>query len=180
MILKYIKLAYFAIIMIADDRINLKPRIYELAMVALTISPIAYLLKSLDAWFVSNIDFVVGFILIVIANALLGIWRHMKLNQFSWVKFLLKTCLMIAVVSVVYGMLSILGHIAGENFISNGFEVAIQVTTLLYPVSKALKSVHIISNGDYPPKWIMEKVYNYNNDGDLMKFFNLKNKENDK
>ena len=43
--------------------------------------------------------------------------------------------------------------------------------TLFFPASKGIKSIFIISNGEYPPKWMMKKVYNYENDGDLNELF---------
>ena len=85
---------------------------------------------------------------------------------------------MLMVVIVTYVLLSIVGKFAGDNMISEGFQILLQVTTLFYPASKGLKSVFVLSNGEYPPKWMMKRVYNFEEEGDLAELFKSK-KTND-
>jgi len=43
--------------------------------------------------------------------------------------------------------------------------------TLLYPVSKAVKHIFILSKGKYPPQWIIAALYQYEKNGKLKDFF---------
>ena len=74
---------------------------------------------------------------------------------------------MIAVLIVVYFLLEMLRLTMGENVIGEGFRSVIQVSTLLYPSSKALKNLYILSNKQFPPKFIMERLYKFEQTGDL-------------
>src|SRR5690606_16330533 len=84
---------------------------------------------------------------------------------------------MACVVIVVYIMLEMLRYTAGDNIAGEAFKILIQITTLLYPTSKVLKNVHIITSGRYPPKFIMRRLYNFEKNGDLSDFFNNKDDE---
>ena len=59
----------------------------------------------------------------------------------------------------------------GDNFISEGFGTIIQISTLLYPTSKALKNLFILSNNQFPPAFIMERLYNFEKTGNLKDLF---------
>lgn len=86
---------------------------------------------------------------------------------------------MLMVVIVVYILLSIVGKFAGDSIVSECFQILVQVMTLFYPASKALKSIFVLSDEDYPPKWIMKKVYNFEEDGDLGDLFKTTKNESE-
>src|SRR5690606_32932290 len=79
-----------------------------------------------------------------------------------------------AVVIIGYIMLEMLRYTAGNNFAGELFRISIQVMTLMYPTSKVFKNIFIISNGKYPPEFIMKKMYNFEKNGDLSKLFGNK------
>jgi len=169
--MKIIKSLFFSIIYIADDRFSFLEKLPAYIKILLAFGPIAYLLELGGYWFVDNKKFVTFFLLIVIIQGAFGIWKHKILNQFSWEEFFIKTGKMLVIVIFTYFLLSMVGGIASDNIIAEGFELSIQVMTLFFPASKGIKSIFIISNGEYPPKWMMKKVYNYENDGDLNDLF---------
>jgi hypothetical protein len=68
-------------------------------------------------------------------------------------------------------MLEMLRYTAGDNLAGEIFRILIQTTTLLYPTSKVLKNVFIITKGKYPPKFLMDRLYNFEKNGDLNDFF---------
>ncbi len=80
---------------------------------------------------------------------------------------------------LVYGLLEMLRITAGNNFVGEGFKVLIQVMTLLYPISKALKNIYILSNKKFPPSFIMDKIYTFEKNGDLNNLFQIDKKQND-
>jgi hypothetical protein len=55
--------------------------------------------------------------------------------------------------------------------VAEGFRVTIQISTLLYPTSKALKNLYIISNKEFPPGFIMEKLYKFEQTGDVAELY---------
>ena len=169
--MKLFQSLFFSIIYIADDRFSLFDKAFSYMKILLAFGPIAYLLELGGFWFVDNKKFVTYFLLIVIIQAGFGIWKHKILNQFRWEQFFIKTGKMLIIVIFTYYLLSMVAAISGDNIISEGFELSIQVMTLFFPASKGLKSIFVISNGEYPPKWIMKKVYNYEHDGDISELF---------
>ena len=42
---------------------------------------------------------------------------------------------------------------------------------------KPLKNIFILSEGEHPPKWLMQRIYNFQNNGDLKEFMSLKKPE---
>jgi len=79
---------------------------------------------------------------------------------------------MLAILLLAYILLEALASIVGSNMATEGFRVVIQFSTLLYPSSKALKNLYILSNKEYPPAFIMEKLYKFEKTGDIAEFYN--------
>jgi len=165
--LHIMKHLFYSLILVGDDRFTLTERFVAWFKLLLAFSPVAYVLDMFNLWFVDNKKFVTLFILVLMVNAIVGMVKHSRENAFDWKEFFIKTSEMVVVVIVVYFLLNALGSVAGENIISDGFEKMIQVSTIFYPSSKALKSIYILSKGKYPPKFIMEKLYNFEKDGDV-------------
>ena len=173
--LRFMKHIFYSFVILGDQRIDLTERLIIWAKLILSFAPIAYALNAFHLWFADNQHFVNAFLIVVLLNAIVGMCKHRKTKEFDWGVFLKKTSGMIFMVIIVYYLLHALSVVAGDNLISNGFEILIQVTTIFYPSSKALKSIFILSNGEYPPKFIMKKLYNFEKDGSLKDFFNTKN-----
>lgn len=173
----YLKKLYYGLLLIADDKVSICPKIVALFKLVATFAPIAYVLDLINIWFITNKQFVVFVTMTIAINMLIGAWRHRKLATFKWEKLLIKTVKMMAVLISTYALLEMIRITAGDNILTNSFKVIIQVITIFYPASKALKSVFIISNGEYPPKWIMEKVYSFEKDGDVDGLFDVKKRD---
>lgn len=74
---------------------------------------------------------------------------------------------MLLVIIAVYPILDIVTLIIGQNIVTEVFSVSIQVSTFLYPASKILKNAYFISNEQFPPKWIMERLYKFEKTGNI-------------
>lgn len=74
---------------------------------------------------------------------------------------------MIAVIIFGYTMLEMLKIRMGDNMLAQGFGITIEISTLLYPGSKVLKNLYILSNKQFPPAFIMERLYNFEKSGNL-------------
>lgn len=173
---------YTMVILISDTQVSLSDRINNFTKVILLIAPMSIVLDCLNLWFKTNKEFATGLIFMIFLNMIIGAISHKIIKKFKWNTLLIKTCEIVGVTSATYLVIEIIIKTAGENTITNLFETTLQVTTLLYPASKILKNLFIISNGKYPPKWVMQKVYDFQENGDLSQFLSLptKNKVNNK
>lgn len=184
MILNYLTRLYYYTLYLADGRFNSESDYLEKILlfikVIIPLSAFAYLMNIVEFWFHTNKNFVTGFLVIVSINALFGWLKHGKTNTQNFEKFFIKTSKMLTVVIVTYILLSIVSAFAGDNVLARGFEILLQVSTLLYPAAKCLKSIHIWSDGDYPPEWLMKRISNFEKNGDLTALLEKKkSNEND-
>lgn len=169
---------YANMIIFADGSSQSVERIDSYARTLLVFAPLAFVSELLDLWFIENKSFslfVGGFVL---ANAIVGGIAHQIKGDFSWEKLLVKTIKMAAIIVTTYIILEGLVSPMGVNPVSGGLIAAFQVATLLYPGSKILLNIFIWSDGEHPPKWIMEKVYNFKKNGNLTEFLS-ENKKNE-
>lgn len=167
----FIKL-YCNIILLADTNLPSEDRSEYLWKSMATLAPFALLMQTIDMWFVDNALFGTGIILLIMINMFIGGAMHYRKRDFMWVKFISKTIMMVLVTFITYLVLEIVITVLGNNPIVSGFRAVLQVATLLYPGSKILKNVFILSRGEHPPRWIMQKVYNFQKNGDLQAFMN--------
>jgi hypothetical protein len=175
--MNFIKETLVKIILSVDSRPTFTEKIGYLFHVIATTAPIAYLLDGLNLWFKTNQQFSAFVLVCLLVNLLVGAIFHSKMKSFDWVELFKKNILMWGILILVYGMLEMLRLTAGDNFIGEGFKILIQTTTLLYPISKVLKNAYILSNKQFPPAFIMEKIYNFEKKGDLNDLFNIDKKE---
>src|SRR5690606_37982342 len=113
----------------------------------------------------------------LIVNMIVGVWFHLLNNSFSVKEFLLKNIEMGFVVIIVYIMLEMLRYTIGDNIAGEAFKVLIQCMTLLYPTTKIFKNIFLMTKGKYPPEFLMQRLYNFEKNGDLNEFFKTKNDE---
>ncbi len=168
---------YYGILLMGDGKANMADKFEVYLKMTLSFSLVATFLQIVSDWYVTNQKFIVYFIIAVTANAILGLWKHHKLREFDWLIFFWKTALMLAVVIIVYLLLYILVDLAGNGIVVDGFKTTIQIATIFYPISKAIKSLHVISNGEHPPAWIMEKLYGFEKDGNVDQLFKTNTNE---
>lgn len=175
--MNFIKRIFCQIILIADDKPSVIEKITYFFSVVVTFTPIAYLLDGLNLWFRTNAQFSSFVPICLLINMAVGVRYHMKMQTFSWKEFFKRNSEMWLVIVVVYGLLEMMRLTAGNNYIGEGFKIMIQVMTLLYPVSKALKNIYILTHKKYPPSFIMEKLYNWEKNGNVKELFNNDKKE---
>lgn len=168
---------YYSTILLADNHPTWIEKFQYLIKLLMAFAPVAYILKGMNFWFINNRQFASFVIICLTINMLIGIKYHLKMKSFNWSEFLKKNSEMMVVVIVVYALLEMLRLTAGANFIGESFKILIQVTTLLYPISKALKNIYILSNKQFPPAFIMDKIYNFEKDGNLNDLFGKNNDE---
>lgn len=169
--MNFIKETLCRIILLVDNRPTVTDKIWYLMQVIATFAPIAYLLDGLNFWFKTNQQFSSFILICLLVNMIVGAIFHNKMATFDWVELFKKNILMWLVLIVVYAMLEMLRLTAGNNFVGETFKILIQIVTLLYPVSKVLKNIYILSNKQFPPAFIMDKIYNFEKNGNLNELF---------
>ena len=169
--LKIILLKFYCnIVMISDSELPLYDKAKSYWEVFKKLAPVSFILGLFGAWFETHQGFFIGTIAFVLLNMLLGMYMHFRKKTFNWEIFFKKTITMIVVLIIAYFVIEVVISIAGSGTIIDGFRAVLQASTLLYPGSKILKNIFIISNGEHPPKWVMEKIYNFHENGDLQEF----------
>lgn len=167
MILRFIVGIFYQLILIGDKNPTIGERFRYMMECVLTLLPVAYIMKEFNAWFANNQDFFSGCIYIMCVNVLVGAWVHLKKNTFSWREFFIGNITMMILVTLSYIVLEQLRIASGENPAAEAFKYVIQVATLLWPVSKILKNIFVLTKGEHPPRFIMKRLYNFEKDGDL-------------
>lgn len=171
---------FFTIILFTAEKPSWQEKITYLIKLILTFGPIAFALESFDFWYQDNTQFFSFVIMALTLNMIVGALFHHKVGSFDWVQFFKKNGKMWMVLIITYALLEMLRLTAGNNLVGEGFKVLIQITTLLYPISKALKNIYIWSEKQFPPQFIMDKIYKFEKDGNLDDLFNKKDKKNEK
>lgn len=158
---------FCGIILIADSRPTFFEKIKYFGLIISTLTPVVWLIESLSGWYLTNQQFANCIFITIIFNLIIGCWYHHKMGTFSYEQFIFRNAVMIAVIIFGYTMLEMLKIRMGDNMLAQGFGITIEISTLLYPGSKVLKNLYILSNKQFPPAFIMERLYNFEKSGNL-------------
>lgn len=153
------------LILVSDNNLDWSEKISYILITLTKLAPIAFILSGLNFWFSDNKVFFTFLVYTLIANIIAGVWRHRKEKSFSWEKFFTKNFQMWIIIIMTYPLLEMIHILTGDSVISQVFSMIIQLATLLYPGSKFLKNMYIISNKQFPPRFIMERLYKFEKTG---------------
>lgn len=151
----------------SESSIDLSEKFQYLFKLIMTFTPIAWILDTFNLWFADNKIFFQVLVYAIIANIVAGAKVHWDNNTFKMKTLLWKNIEMCIIILFTYPILEGINRLTGDNMAGNIFQWGIQIGTILYPGSKAIKNLHIWSNGKYPPKFIMDKIYNFEKDGNV-------------
>lgn len=143
------------------------------------LAPFVFLANIIIGWHDEHALFLSGLYGILLINAVIGIFTHIKLKTFDIGDFFKSTLITIAVIFAVYYSLDKMGNSIPEGFLEMGFASTVQIMTLLFPISKILRNSFILTNGTFPPLFLMQKLYNYEKDGNLKNFLDFLNAKNE-
>ncbi|CEJ71248.1 hypothetical protein BN1195_03593 [Chryseobacterium oranimense G311] len=134
--------------------------------------------ERISGWYVESKVFIwmLGFALI--ADLIIGIWKHAKNGSFSPKMMILGFCQKIGLVILVYFLTeAFIQIISDANLDSVYFKVATKLMIFIYPAGNALVNVGIITNGKFPPLGFLKKFEKFNKTLDVNVF---KQKEDEK
>lgn len=155
-------------------KVDFKDKVSYLLESLYTFAPVALLIGVVMQWYDANKIFAGSLLLALIANMGVGVYFHICKGTFDISDFIKKNIEMTFYTGVVYIALYTLHINISQNIGSEIFLSLIQVISLLYPVSKICKNIFILSDGKHPPEFLMQKLYNFEKNGDLNEFFNTK------
>ena len=167
MILKFLS----KIALLADNQPSFIDKLKYFFQVVSTLGPIVMICEGLSGWFIENRKFSILITAVLIINLGVGIWYHLRMKSFSWEEFILKNIKMAAILILAYSILEMIAITAGQNILADGYRTVIQLSTLLWPGGKVLKNLYILSNKQFPPEFIMERLYNFDKTGNLKDLF---------
>ena len=139
--------------------------------VFLKSAPLLFLYGFFSEWYEENELFAIAISTALFANFWVGARFHWMKGSFDLGKMLWKNLEMLVVVAGVYLLLGALGTPLGESMVGIAFRRTIEFITILYPASKALRNVFILTGGKHPPKFVIQALYQYEKDGKLKDFF---------
>lgn len=154
-----------------DDKIQLRDRIYYFFIAFFKSIPLLMLYSYFSIWREKNELFFAGISFILFLNMVVGAIYHAKAGTFDIKHFLTGNATIMLVITVVYISLSVLSIPINETETGKIFQSVVQFMTLMYPVSKIVKNVFVLTGGKYPPQFIMKALYNYEREGKLKDFF---------
>lgn len=165
---------YFSMALITEPEVSFWERIKAFFLWIFALGPFVFISDTVTEWYLTNEGFFYSAICFITINMIFGASAHKRAHTFNWPTFLKRTRKMIWVLVLTYFTLEVLISTAGNNIVVENFRIILQITTLLYPGGKILKNVFILSRGQHPPKWIMERVFDFQKTGDLNKLFSEK------
>lgn len=135
--------------------------------------PLIVIYNHLVSWHNSNELFIESASLIIFINAIFGGISHWKQGTFSWVKLAVKNLAIVFITLSGYLVLDKLFSFFQSTFVGDMLKSAVSFMTLMYPASKFMTSAFIVTNGKFPPEFLMKLFYSYEKTGRLKDFFDL-------
>ena len=156
-----------------DKYISTQDRILFIGESIFKFAPLYYFYSLLVQWYGANETFATSLISVLIVNAIVGVKYHMKMRTLSIKDFCYSTFSMLSIIVGVYLILKAFGNVLGSNLIGEVYKSIIEFITLLYPGSKVLQNIFILTNGKYPPLFVMKALYAYSKDGKINRFIDM-------
>lgn len=175
----YITLFFTPVILLFTTKIKLteKERVFFFVESFFKLAPIAFLINSAFNWHNEHEAFLYGLYGIMAVNAFIGVLTHRKLKTLDVGEFAKSTLITIVVVFGVYFSLDQMNNSIPDGLLSVGFSSSVQILTLLFPIAKIMRNSFILTNGKFPPEFLIEKLYNYERDGNIKEFLTILKKE---
>lgn len=160
------------IIIYSDDKhLGLRQKMQFILEAFTKMSFFLWIYSYFQLWYNNNQVFSASLGGVLLMNMIIGMTLHYKLGTFSWLELFKSTIKMLLVIAAVYIALKALENLLVDSFIGGLFKNFVEIITVFYPASKVLENTFILTNGKYPPEFIIKALYNYRKDGKLKDFF---------
>lgn len=135
--------------------------------------PMIVLYNHLSSWHDANKLFIEAASIIIFINMIFGGLSHWKQGTFSWKILGIKNFFIIIVVLSTYLVLDKLFGFFADTFVGGMLKSSISFIVLMYPASKFMTSAFIVTNGKFPPMFLMKLFYSFEKKGRIKDFFDV-------
>lgn len=173
---------YLGLIILASSKdVSLSNRLHYFLEALGKTAVALYLIDQINKWFLENHRFALFLCFALFTNIVVGSVFHFWNRSWNFPDFFKKNGIMIFAVCTMYMLLEQLRYTIGDNIAGDFVKATIQGMCLMYPTSKVAKNFFIMTNGQFPPKFLMDRIEGFVKNGDLRDFFDKlrKDKEND-
>lgn len=148
-------------------------------LLAVSVSPIAYIFEKINVWTMLNRDFIFGVMVAIAIDHFIGsIYHGFKAKDFTFKKNLIGLMTKIGLCIACGVLFEILnGMTAYHKWLYDYLQLVTRLIVFLYPAGSAFVNMSKLTNGVFPPMGWMEKIKKFNEN---LNINDLKDKKDEK
>lgn len=149
------------------------------AMLAVAMSPLAYIMDRINVWAALNIDYISSVLTVILIDWIVGVLYHLKMRDFSLKKNLLGLLTKLILCALSGVTFEVISELTKHNtFIYEYLMMVTRLMVILYPAGSAFMNMSVLTGGKYPPEAWIKIIKGFNKDLDLNRFKEKQNEPN--
>ncbi|WP_223559587.1 hypothetical protein [Chryseobacterium lathyri] len=132
--------------------------------------------ERITGWYLERETYIIILAFSLIADLILGVWKHLENHSFSFEKMLLGFTKKLAFSIVFYffseAFLQILEDSGYESLAITGF---LRFLLFAWPAGNVMVNMGILTGGKFPPLFVLNRIAKFNKTGDLKELKNITN-----
>jgi len=151
---------------------SLKIKLLYSVVLAGLLSPIPYLIESLKYYFVIDVAFTKLIAWLIIFDLIFGIWKHLKIKNFSFKLMMYGLLIKITVSYFAMMVFNGFGTIEGISHLDVKIYILLvgKLTNFFYVAGSIFNNMYIITSGRFPPVGWMKRMKRFNETLDISIF----------
>lgn len=132
--------------------------------------------ERITGWYLERETYIIILAFSLIADLILGVWKHLELHSFSFEKMLFGFTKKLAFSIVFYffseALLQILHDAKFDSPAVTGF---LRFLLFAWPAGNVMVNMGILTGGKFPPLFVLNRIAKFNKTGDLKDLKNITN-----
>lgn len=132
--------------------------------------------ERITGWYLEREAYIIILAFSLIADLILGVWKHLELHSFSFEKMLWGFTKKLAFSIVFYffseAFLQIIRDAGYESLAITGF---LRILLFAWPAGNVMVNMGILTGGKFPPLFVLNRIAKFNKTGDLKELKNITN-----
>jgi hypothetical protein len=132
--------------------------------------------ERITGWYLERETYLIILAFSLIADLILGVWKHFENHSFSFERMLLGFTKKLAFSIVFYffseAFLQILQDAKFESLAITGF---LRILLFAWPAGNVMVNMGILTGGKFPPLFVLNKIAKFNKTGDLKELKKITN-----
>jgi len=132
--------------------------------------------ERITGWYLERETYIVILAFSLIADLILGVWKHLESHSFSFEKMLLGFTKKLVFSIVFYffseALLQILHDAKFDSLAVTGF---LRFLLFAWPAGNVMVNMGILTGGKFPPLFVLNRISKFNKTGDLKELKNITN-----